>query len=137
MEKSQVAELVLDARSLWQMYYVEGIIAKGYIKKGYFWKMKSEMSKLAGLDQDLRNGCPLCKYFFRYLLFIDKDKCEMCPLDWPRKMPSTIPPCERKGSPYELWHNEAKTIKQARAACEGMMELCEKWLDENHFSYEK
>jgi hypothetical protein len=132
MNKSQIGEIVLDVRSLWQMYYVEGVVAKRY-NTDEFWAMKGDMAKLAGLYRSMRNGCPFCEYFYNRI-----DHCENCPLDWPRGMLLYLkPPCELKGSPYELWHNEAKTIKQARAACDGMIELCEKWLDENGIEYEK
>jgi hypothetical protein len=87
MNKQQIAELILDARSLWQMYYVEGIIAHGYNFYN-FWCMKNEIAELSGLDQDLKNGCPLCKYFF-------DDDCKRCPLDWPRTT-SGFPPCEQE-----------------------------------------
>jgi hypothetical protein len=131
MNKLEIAELVLDVRSLWQMYYVEGIVETEY-KSDKFWAMKNDMAKLAGLDSNMRFGCPFCEYFLDPL-----SRCENCPLDWPKKTFSKLPPCEHKGSPYELWHNEGKTIKQARAACDGMIELCEKWLDENGIEYEK
>ncbi|MEJ2655573.1 MAG: hypothetical protein P8012_00045 [Desulfobacterales bacterium] len=130
MNKSQIAEIVLDVRSLWQIYYVEGIIASKYIKLYRLWGMKSEIAELAGLCRSIKHGCPLCEYFFN-----EDSECERCPLDWPRKGPDHIP-CEREKSPYYFW-KKAKTIKQARSACDGMIELCEKWLDENGIEYEK
>jgi hypothetical protein len=129
MGKSQVAELVLDARSLWQMYYVEGIVAFFHLCKD-FWEMKAEMAELAGLDLDLKYGCPLCEYFYK-----DNNYCVDCPIAWHVGILKHVP-CELKGSPYLQWKN-SKTVEESRAACEGMISLCEKWLDENHFSYEK
>jgi hypothetical protein len=130
MEKSQVAELVLDARSLWQMYYVEGIVASEYSESD-FWDMKSEMAELVGLDRNLKFGCPFCDHFIGTAL----DGCSGCPVDWPDSSPGRFK-CERKKSPYWLW-KQSKTTEEARAYSDAMIKLCEKWLDENHFSYEK
>jgi hypothetical protein len=129
MNKQQIAELVLDVRSLWQMYYVEGIIAFFHLCKD-FWCMKSDMANVAGLDSDLEYGCPLCEYFYK-----NNNYCVDCPIDWPVGISARVP-CERNGSPYLQWKN-SKTVEESRAACESMIALCEKWLDENKIEYEK
>jgi hypothetical protein len=135
MEKSQIAELVLDARSLWQMYYVEGVVA--FVDGEYpiyvnFWLMKSAMAKLAGLNKNMLNGCPFCAHFMD-----SNNKCRKCPLDWPNRLSNSLfPPCERIQSPYKKW-KLAESAKEARTYSDAMIKLCEKWLDENHFAYEK
>jgi hypothetical protein len=126
----QTAELVLDARSLWQMYYVEGIVASEYFKSD-FWEMKSEMAELAGLDRNLKFGCPFCDHFLGTAL----DDCSGCPVDWPDSSPERFK-CERKKSPYWLW-TQAKSIEEARTYSGQMIKLCEDWLDNNNITYEK
>jgi hypothetical protein len=129
MDKQQVAELVLDARSLWQMYYVEGVVALEYDKD--FWGMKYEMVELAGIGRNLKFGCPFCDHFLGAAL----DGCAGCPVDWPDSSPGRFK-CERKKSPYWLW-TQAKTTEEARTYSDAMIKLCEKWLDENNIEYEK
>jgi hypothetical protein len=129
MEKSQVAELVLDARSLWQMYYVEGVVAQDY-KDDDFWDMKSEMAVLAGLNKYIEYGCPFCDHFA-------EEGCSGCPLDWPKKLFDYFyTKCEQAQSPYRLWKH-AECIEEARTYSNAMIKLCEKWLDENKITYEK
>jgi hypothetical protein len=133
MKKSQVAELVLDARSLWQMYYVEGVVANDYYHSGWsvgFFKMKAKMVELASLNRNIKNGCPLCEYFFDFY-----KQCKGCPLDWPISY-TCMTPCGRKDSPYLLWER-AETIEESLSASDAMIKLCEKWLDENNIEYEK
>jgi hypothetical protein len=130
-ERKQIAELVLGARSLWQMYYVEGIIATKY-KSDKFWYMKGEMAELAGFYSGMPFGCPFCEHFAN-----KKNACRGCPLDWPiRHAVDDLPPCEHVLSPYKLWRG-AKSVKEARIYADSMIELCEKWLDENGIEYEK
>jgi len=128
MNKQQIAELVLDARSLWQMYYVEGVVAQGYDKD--FWEMKSEMAVLAGLNEDIEYGCPFCEHFY-------DEGCPECPLDWPEYAhPYYYPKCEQAQSPYRWWKH-AECIEEAETYSDAMIKLCEKWLDENNIEYEK
>ena len=130
MNKQQIAELVLDSRSLWQMYYVEGIVASEYHPVD-FWYMKHLMYRLAGLNGIDIFGCPFCGYFYDR-----RNKCPKCPLDWPKSHFQNRVPCQYKLSPYTKWEN-TKTVEGSRAACESMIALNEKWLDENNIEYEK
>jgi hypothetical protein len=60
MKIKDIAELILDIRSLWQMYYVEGVVNKYYYHREYhvdYFKIRAKMAELVDPDGNIKNGC--------------------------------------------------------------------------------
>jgi hypothetical protein len=143
---------ILDTRSIWQIINVDGTPVESMTGEE-FWTYKNKMVIAAlGLNMEaseyrnqiFSNACPLCSLFMTFVF----GNCSSCPLDW-SFLPKSLRPynkgislnkykykCGWPESPYRKWKG-ATTHELSRYYSDKIVELCEKWLDQNKVKYEK